>query len=144
MELVYKYNVKIHSFIITFNIHNLWIVLYSGIKCNYQFYFTIPDNFENTANLLFWIDINNRNYSWIDNGMALIPNNNNTASTQADDTGMDLDANEYLFAIDENIDTGTRIYMCIFTPLYLKEPLCQTDAIDKDSLSRVNFDVFNQ
>lgn len=76
--------------------------------------------------------------------MALIPNNNNTASTQADDTGMDLDANEYLFAIDENIDTGTRIYMCIFTPLYLKEPLCQTDAIDKDSLSRVNFDVFNQ
>lgn len=105
-----------------------------------QFYFTIPDDFEDTNGLIFSVDVNNKNFSWIDDKIGISPYNNNTPNTQADDTGMDLDANEYLLAIDKNIELGTRVYMCIFTPLYMEYPLCQTDAIDKDNLARVNFD----
>lgn len=106
-----------------------------------QFYFTIPNKFQNTTGLVFSVEINNRNFSWMDDGVGLVALNKDMPETLADDTGMDLDANEYLFAIDKNVEIGTRVYMCIFTSSYMSEPLCQTDAIDKNHLARVNFDI---
>jgi len=104
-----------------------------------QFHFTIPEEFENSTGIIFSADVNSRNYSWIDDGLELIPYGNNTPNIQADDSDIDLDANEYLFAIDQEIDIGTRVYMCLAAYTYLDQPICQTDAIDKSNLARSIF-----
>jgi hypothetical protein len=127
------------SLLLAFLILGLSIIPESGAIT--QFYFTIPDEIQDTSGLIFSVDINNRNFSWVYDETGIRPFDNNASNTQANDSGMDLDANEYLLAIDENVDIGTRVYMCIFTPTYLEESLCQTDAIDKNNLARVNFDV---
>jgi hypothetical protein len=104
-----------------------------------QFYFAIPEVIEDTRGIVFSVDTDDEVFSWMDNGTDIIPVNNNTPNTQADDTGMDLDANEYLLAVDDNLDIGTRVYMCANLTNYsanLTYPICETDAIDKDRLAR--------
>jgi hypothetical protein len=120
------------------------IIAFGFVKLQYssaltQFFYAIPTQFENTTGMVFSVDVNNKNYSWMDNGEELVSFNSNTPDTNADDTDLDLDANEYLFAIDEKIDKGTRVYMCLFTNLYMTEPQCQTDAVDLNDLARANF-----
>jgi hypothetical protein len=104
-----------------------------------QFYFEIPSEIENTTGTIFLVDTANEVFSWRDNGTDIIPANNNTPNIQADDTGMDLDANEYLLAVEDNLDIGTHVYMCVSLTNYsttLTEPICETDAIDNDRLAR--------
>ena len=104
-----------------------------------QFYFAIPSEIEDTTGTILSVDTDDEVFSWMDNGTDIIPANNNTPNTQADDTGMDLDANEYLLAIEDNLDIGTRVYMCTNLTSYsanLTYPICETDAIDKDRLAR--------
>jgi hypothetical protein len=105
-----------------------------------QFHFAIPFKFENTTDMIFSVDINNKNYSWVDDGISLVPFNNNTSDVFADDSELDLDANEYLFAIDDEIEIGTRVDMCLFSSNYLSQPICQIDAIDTNNLARANFE----
>ena len=104
-----------------------------------QFYFAIPSEIENTTGTIFLVDTDNEVFSWMDNGTDIIPANSNTPNTQADDTGMDLDANEFLLAVKDNLDIGTRVYMCVNLTKYstnLTEEICETDAIDNDRLAR--------
>ena len=107
-----------------------------------QFYFAIPEVIEDTTGITFSVDVDNRVYSWIDNGTDISPANNNTPNTQSDDTNIDLDANEYLLAIDDNLEIGTRVYMCVDIPRHFTQPTCETDAIDKDLLARAAFQFF--
>ena len=53
---------------------------------------------------------------------------------------MDLDVNEYLLAIDKNLEVGTRVYMCVSLPRYFVDPSCETDAIDKEHLARASYE----
>jgi hypothetical protein len=136
---MYRYFALVFIFIII----SVDLSLMREINAKTQFYFTVPADYPEDAILLFSVGIENKNYSWISNKTGINPLNNNTANIQADDSGMDLDANEYLLAIEENIDVGSRVYMCIFAPAHLNESLCQTDVIDKNNLARANFDLFS-
>jgi len=115
------------------------IVSMKEVNAITQFYFAIPEVIEDTEGIIFSVDANNEVFSWIVNGTSIIPANNNTSNTQSNDTDMDLDANEYLLAIDNNLDIGTRVYMCVHLPYYFIEPTCETDAIDTDRLARASF-----
>jgi len=103
-----------------------------------QFYFAIPEVIGDTTGITFSVDTDNKIFSWKDNGTDIIPSNR-TNNAQPNDTGMDLDANEYLLAIHDNLDIGTRVYMCVDLPYYFAEPTCETDAIDKDRIARASF-----
>ena len=103
-----------------------------------QFYFAIPEVIEDTTGIVFSVDTDNEMFSWTDNGTDIVPSNN-THDAQPDDTGLDLDANEYLLAIHDNLDFGTRVYMCVDIPRYFTEPTCETDAIDNNRIARASF-----
>ena len=105
-----------------------------------QFYFAIPEVIEDTRGIVFSVDTDNEIFSWEDNGTVIVPDNN-THDAQPDDTGLDLDANEYLLAIHESLDIGTRVYMCVYIPDYFTEPTCETDAVDKDRIARATFQL---
>jgi hypothetical protein len=104
-----------------------------------QFYFTIPTKIDNATGVTFSVDTDNKLFSWVDNGTSIVAVNS-TPNVQADDTNLDLDANEYLLAIDDNIQEGTRVYMCIGLPNF-KDPICETDAIDNNNLAVASFDI---
>jgi hypothetical protein len=108
-----------------------------------QFYFAIPEVIEDTRGIVFSVNTDNEKFSWKDNGTDIVPDNN-THYAQPDDTGLDLDANEYLLAIHDSLDIGTRVYMCVHIPDYFTEPTCETDAVDKDRIARAAFQfLFN-
>jgi hypothetical protein len=104
-----------------------------------QFYFAIPEVIEDTTGITFSVEVDTKAFSWTDNGTSIVPANNNTPNTQADDTGMDLDANEYLLAVDDNLEIGKRVYMCVELSKYFTERVCETDAIDKNHVARASF-----
>lgn len=104
-----------------------------------QFYFTIPTKIENATGVTFSVDTDNKLFSWVDNGTSIVAVNS-TPNVQADDTNLDLDANEYLLAIDDNMQEGTRVYMCIGLPNF-RDPICETDAVDNNNLAVASFDI---
>lgn len=104
-----------------------------------QFYFAIPRVIENTQGIHFSVETDDGIFAWIDNGTDIIPANNQTSNTKADNTNIDLQANEYLLAIDQNLKIGTRVYMCVDMPRYFTEESCQTDAVDNNHIARASF-----
>jgi len=80
----------------------------SNAKAITQFYFAIPNVIKDTAGITFSVDADSKVFSWIENGMGIVPANINTPIVEARGKNIDLDANEYLLAINDNLDIGTR------------------------------------
>jgi hypothetical protein len=96
--------------------------------------------FEIQQAMVFSIDIHNNDYSKVGKVICLISFNNNTLQIFAYDIGLDLDANEYLLAIDDEIEIATNCDTRRFSSNYLTDPICQIDAIDINNLARANFE----
>lgn len=116
----------------------IMLILVQQVNALTQFYFAIPRVIGDTKGITLSVYIGNRVFSWVDNGTDITPSNN-TPNIQPDDRNIDLQENEYLLAINDNVDIGTRVYMCVDFPRYFADPICQTDAIDKHHLARSAF-----
>ncbi len=112
-----------------------------------QFYFAIPTVITDLKEITFSVDINDDNnfhsVSWTYNGSSFIPNHG-TKDHEPNYKNLHLHDNNFLLAIDENIDPGTRLYMCVNIPYPLEQYECQWDAVDKENTGYAEFDFFFQ
>lgn len=111
-----------------------------------QVYFSIPDVVEDLYGITFSIesfDNNPLEISWTHNGSKFVADNT-TNSANADDSSLHLDNNDFLLAIENTLDIGTRLYICVDIPYPIEQYDCQWDAVDKNNTAYAEFDFFSQ
>jgi hypothetical protein len=111
-----------------------------------QFYFSIPDVVQDLQGIKFTVipsDGNMDVVSWTNNGTIFLPDNK-TSATIPNYDNLHLDNNDFLLAIKQNIDIGTRLYMCIDLPYPFDQYECQWDAVDKRNTGFAEFDFYFQ
>lgn len=109
-----------------------------------QFYFAIPDVIEDLQGITFSVEIGDHDVvSWTHDGVSFIPDNR-TMDARPNYTNLHLDNNNFLLAIEDDVQPGTRLYMCA-TVLFPSEQYdCQWDAVDNDNTGIAEFDFYFQ
>lgn len=112
-----------------------------------QFYFAIPDVITDLDGITFSVetfdDINYDSWVWSHNGSYFIPLNY-TLSAPPLINDLHLDNNDFLLAVPEDTEIGTRISGCISIPTQNEQFDCQWDAIDKNHTAYFEFDFYFQ
>ncbi len=112
-----------------------------------QFYFTIPSGIQDLSEITLSVEIhdndNFRVVSWTHNGSLFIPDNK-TIPDKPNYTNLHLDDNDFLLAINDYVQPGTRLYICVDIPYPYEQYECQWDAVDKNNTGFAEFDFFFQ
>jgi hypothetical protein len=125
----------------------IYVVLTPQAEAKTEFYMAIPDIIQDLDGVTLSVEIHDENnfhtVSWNHNGSTFIPNNM-TIATEPDYHDIHLDNNDFLLAINDVIEPGTRLYMCIDIPYPVDQFDCQWDAVDKNNRGFAEFDLFFQ
>jgi len=112
-----------------------------------QFYFAIPSVIQDLKGIILSVEIhdndNFRVVSWTHNDSSFVPDNK-TVPAEPDYSNLHLDDNDFLLAINDYIQPGTRLYICIDIPYPYEQYDCQWDAVDRDSTGFAEFDFLFQ
>lgn len=134
-------------FLAGFTLSSFIIFDNSSIEAVTNFYVAIPDVVQNLKGITFTVETSdNGNYtyaSWTNNGSYFIPDNQ-TLTVEPTNNRLHLDNNNFLLAISNNIDIGTRLLICATLPFPFDQRDCQWDAVDKQSTGYAEFDFFFQ
>jgi hypothetical protein len=121
-----------------------WLANLNEVNAITQFYFAIPDVIEDLKGITFSVEIGDYDaVSWTHSGSSFIPDSS-TMAARSNLTNLHLDNNDFLLAIEDDVQPGTRLYMCASIPYPLEQYDCQWDAVDKDKTGRAEFDFFFQ
>ena len=112
-----------------------------------QFYIALPDIIYDLSGITLSVEIsdykNSPIVSWTHNGSAFVPDNG-TNVAEPNYGLLHLDNNNFLLAINETVDPGTRLYICADVPYPKQQYDCQWDAVDKNQTGYAEFDFYFQ
>ena len=112
-----------------------------------QFYVALPDIVYELYGITISIEIsdhtNSPSVSWTHNGSMFVPGNKTVAVEPKYDQ-LHLDNNDFLLAINDSLDPGTRLYICVDIPYPNEQYECQWDAVDKNQTGYAEFDFYFQ
>jgi hypothetical protein len=119
----------------------------SHAEAKTEFYIAIPDIIQNLDGISLSVEIQDENnfhtVRWNHNGSTFNPDNR-TMAAEPDYHDIHIDNNDFLLAINEDIEPGTRLYICIDIPYPVDQFDCQWDAVDKNNRGFAEFDLFFQ
>ena len=112
-----------------------------------QFYVALPDIINDLYGISISIEIsdykNSPVISWTHDGSRFVPDNR-TVTVEPRYDQLHLDNNDFLLAIKDNVDPGTRLYICVDIPYPNEQYECQWDAVDKNQTGYAEFDFYFQ
>lgn len=112
-----------------------------------QFYIALPDIIYDLNGIVLSVEISDyKNFpavSWTHNGTMFVPDKG-TFVVEPKYGQLHLDNNDFLLAINDTVDPGTRLYMCADIPYPSEQYECQWDAVDKNQTGYAEFDFYFQ
>src|SRR4030095_1259719 len=112
-----------------------------------QFYISLPDIIYDLNGITLSVEIsdykNSPVVSWTNNGSMFLPDKT-TIAVEPKYDHLHLDNNDFLLAIDDSVEPGTRLYICADIPYPNEQYECQWDAVDKNHTGFAEFDFYFQ
>jgi hypothetical protein len=112
-----------------------------------QFYVALPDIIDDLTGITISVEVSDyKNFpvvSWTHDGSIFVPDNK-TVTVEPKYDQLHLDNNDFLLAIIDSIDPGTRLYICVDVPYPNEQYECQWDAVDKNQTGYAEFDFYFQ
>jgi hypothetical protein len=112
-----------------------------------QFYISLPDIIYDLNGVTFSVEIsdykNSPIVSWTYNGSMFVPDKR-TIAIEPNYDHLHLDNNDFLLAIKDSVEPGTRLYICADIPYPNEQYECQWDAVDKNHTRFAGFDFYFQ
>lgn len=112
-----------------------------------QFYVALPDIIYDLTGITISVEVSDyKNFpvvSWTHDGSTFVPDNK-TAAVEPRYDQLHLDNNDFLLAINDSVDPGTRLYICVDIPYPNEQYECQWDGVDKNQTGYAEFDFYFQ
>jgi hypothetical protein len=112
-----------------------------------QFYVALPDIIYELYGTAVSVEIfdpeDSSVVSWMHDGSEFVPDNR-TAAVEPRYDNLHLDNNDFLLAINDSVEPGTRLYICVDIPYPNEQYECQWDAVDKNQTGYAEFEFYFQ